>query len=166
MNVVRIDSVSGNILKAMAFDTFSVSGKVLLDYVLSIPSSEVIVVVTHDDAFHRLGSTGRAALRAIGSTKIFSLNYRGNLAIVGQLGLLLAHAENLTAATHSTIAWGWAPAVRVSIELPLKSLRVTETHQRASARYHLCKSYVSSSNLSPLPLSLAHKIAQPRSMCI
>ncbi|XP_062520631.1 protein O-linked-mannose beta-1,2-N-acetylglucosaminyltransferase 1-like isoform X2 [Corticium candelabrum] len=87
MNVVVVHGASKKIVESMSFDTYSHDGTELAEFLGGINDGRIVIMATADDAAFRLGDRARAAIRALGSAKIDSLNFRGSWVFVGQKGM-------------------------------------------------------------------------------
>eukprot|EP00048_Salpingoeca_helianthica_P003356 m.66726 g.66726 ORF g.66726 m.66726 type:complete len:635 (-) comp12658_c0_seq1:141-2045(-) len=139
LNIAVVNGRTGLLKETRNFDTFAESGQKFHQFIHQLTADDVLAVATHDDAFNSLGPRGRAALRLLGGTMIETLNYRGNLALVGRRGLWYSFAERVAPAVHSKDSWGWGPRVNASACVELGSPHLAETFQREAARMSFCR---------------------------
>ena len=54
LNVVRFDGITGQMLEKTFYDTFAESGSTFQSYIQKLTTSDIVAVVSHDDAFNQV----------------------------------------------------------------------------------------------------------------
>eukprot|EP00118_Oscarella_pearsei_P007497 m.37064 g.37064 ORF g.37064 m.37064 type:complete len:643 (+) comp32318_c0_seq2:62-1990(+) len=87
MNVVVVQGLTRKVVAVKNFDTYSLGGEELAEFLNGINAGRLVIIASADDASYQLGEVGRSAVRSFGSSKIDSLNFRGSWLMIGQKGI-------------------------------------------------------------------------------
>uniref|UniRef100_A0A5S6R0Z9 GLOBIN domain-containing protein n=1 Tax=Trichuris muris TaxID=70415 RepID=A0A5S6R0Z9_TRIMR len=119
LNLIVLEPRTRIVVRCSNFDTYSVKDNTALDIFLSqLTTGQLLIAVTHDDAWTTLSTMIKETLQSLGSSMINNLNFRDSWFFVGQKGIKgFTPFENLH---RSNGGKRWAPPVSARMCVPYK----------------------------------------------